>query len=368
MKVVIAPQEFKGTLTAREAARAMAVAVRRVLPASVQVLRPMADGGPGTLDTLLAALGGARKRRRVTGPNGEPVEATWTVLPDGCAVIEMAQAAGLLRIKGPQRPMTATTRGVGELIRAALDAGCRSILVGVGGSATSDAGAGMARALGVRFLDAAGKDLAEGGGALSRLARVDTTGLDGRLEAVEMTVLCDVDNPLTGDRGAARVFGPQKGASPDQVRQLDQGFTRLAALVADRRLAVLPGAGAAGGLGFGLAAFCGARLEPGAAAVADTVNLDRLLRDADLCLTGEGRLDGQTAGGKTVLEVARRARRAGVPTIVVAGRLGSGWEGVGKAFALVATIVDTPAAASCGPARGLRLATEHALRRWSAVP
>jgi glycerate kinase len=367
--VVIAPQEFKGTLTARQAARAMAAGVRRVFPAAERLVRPMADGGPGMLDALLSAHGGRRLRAVVTGPNATHVGAEWGILPDGTAVIETAQACGLMHVTGRQQPMTASTRGVGELLLLALDAGCPAILAGLGGSATSDAGTGMARALGTRLLDARGRELPEGGGSLRELRRLDLGPLDPRLEQTDIRVLCDVDNPLTGRRGAAVVFGPQKGASPEQVHILDEGFRRLAGLVAAERGGAfdrLPGAGAAGGLGFGFAAFCGARLERGAEEIGRATNLAASLEGAGLCVTGEGRLDAQTAGGKTVFHVATTAKATGVPVIAIAGRLGEGWDASGSLFDAVATIVDTPAASACEAARALRITTETALERWLA--
>jgi len=308
-------------------------------------------------------------RATVTGPSGDPVAARWGILPDGTAVIESAQACGLMHVRGSQQPMTATTRGVGELIRLALDAGCRRLLVGLGGSATSDAGTGMATALGARLLGPGGVALPPGGGGLRDLARIDFAGLDARLTESQITVLLDVDNPLTGEHGAPAVFGPQKGATPQQVRVLDEGFVRLAALARERSGRhddVLPGAGAAGGLGFGLVAFCGARLAPGSAAVARAVGLDAALAGASLCLTGEGQLDGQTAGGKTVFHVARAARAAGVPVLVVAGRIGPGWEETAKLLDGVTSISSTPGATACAAAKGLRLATEAAVREWAA--
>lgn len=368
MKVVIAPQEFKGTLTATQAARAIASAVRHALPGATVVLRPMADGGPGMLDALLAAHRGKRHRLQVTGPYGEPVTAAWGVLPGGEAIIESAQACGLMHVRGAMQPLTATTRGVGELILAALDAKPSSILIGVGGSATNDGGTGMARALGARFLDGAGRDLPEGGGALERLDRVVLDGLDARLTYTHIRVLADVDNPLTGPRGAAAVFGPQKGASPADVATLDAALGRLAAKTAAAGrpgLDALAGAGAAGGLGFGLAAFCGAGLVPGADEIARALGLREALAGADLCITGEGRLDGQTAGGKTVQRVADLAAEVGVPVIAVAGQLGEGWERLAARLAAVAAIADDAEASACEAARGLRLTAEAVLTRWS---
>lgn len=367
MRVIVAPQEFKGTLTATQAAKAIGSAVRHAIPGAAIVLRPMADGGPGMLDALLAAHKGTRLRLQVTGPYGQRVPASWGTLPGGEAIIESAQACGLMHAQGEKQPLTATTRGVGELILAALDAGLRSLLVGVGGSATNDGGTGMARALGARFLDSAGVELPEGGGPLEHLDRVVLDGLDERLLSAEIRVLADVDNPLTGPRGAAAIFGPQKGASPADVELLDTALGRLARKTGEAGrggIDGVPGAGAAGGLGFGLAAFCGARLVPGAEEIARALQLREALEGADLCITGEGRLDGQTAGGKTVQRVASLAAEAGVPVLAVAGQLGDGWEQVAERLAAVAAIADDAEASACEAAKGLRLTAESLLARW----
>lgn len=367
MKVVVAPQEFKGTLTATQAAKAIGSAVRHALPGATVVLRPMADGGPGMLDALLAAHRGTRHRLQVAGPYSQRVTARWGILPSGEAIIESAQACGLMHVRGAMQPLTATTRGVGELILAALNAGARSLLIGVGGSATNDGGTGMARALGAKFLDQAGQELPEGGGSLARLDRVVLDGLEPRLASAEIRVLADVDNPLTGPRGAAAIFGPQKGASPEEVALLDGALARLAAKSAEAGRAGfdrINGAGAAGGLGFGLAAFCGATLVPGADEIARALGLRDALHGAGLCITGEGRLDGQTAGGKTVQRVAALAAEAGVPVVAVAGQLGEGWQQVAERLAAVAAISDDPGASACEAARGLRITAETVLSRW----
>lgn len=320
MRAVCAPNAFKGALGAREAAAAMAAGVRDAGGEAVEV--PVADGGDGTLDVLLAASPGSRVQRvRVQGPLGAPVEARLGWLGDGTAVVEMAEVAGLrLLPRDALDPLRASTYGVGELLRAALDGGARRIVVGVGGSATTDGGAGLAVALGARLLDAAGAELGPGGGALGSLVRVDRGALDPRLRDCRIEVAVDVRSPLLGPRGAAAVFGPQKGATPEQVALLEAGLTRwLAALAADPLISEQPGMGAAGGCAFGLAAMCWARLVPGAALVCDMVGLDAALAGADLVLTGEGRLDASTAAGKAPAEVARRAVAAGVPCVALAG-------------------------------------------------
>ena len=327
MRVVIAPDSFKGSATAQQVAAALAAGWHREWPETHIDAVPVADGGEGTVDAMVHATSGRFAEAFVTGPLGEPVTARYGILGDGAtAVIEMAAASGLTLVPAHARdPRRTTTRGTGELILAALDAGCRRIIVGIGGSATNDGGAGMAQALGVRLLDEAGNDLPPGGGALRRLARIDVSGLDPRVREAELVVACDVDNPLTGPRGASRVFGPQKGATPDMVDELDAALTHYAAVILrDLGLDVtkLPGAGAAGGLGAGLVAFCGATLRPGAAIVLEAVGLERYVRVADLVITGEGRLDGQSAAGKAPVAVARLAKRWGKPVIAVAGALG----------------------------------------------
>jgi len=324
VRIVIAPDSFKGSLTAAQAAEAMARGAARVFPeAEIQTV-PMADGGEGTVEALVAGTGGRIEKRTVTGPLGQPVEAHFGLLGDGkTAVIEMAAASGLLLVPKEKRdPRITTTYGTGELIRAALDLGVERIVVGIGGSATNDGGAGMVQALGGKLLKADGTPVGFGGAALLELDRIDLTGLDPRLKAVELLVACDVDNPLTGPRGASAVYGPQKGATPEMVELLDRALTHLADVVQrdlgqDRRNE--PGAGAAGGLGFGLMSFLGARLRPGIEVVMEAVGIDRILAGATLVLTGEGRTDGQTLAGKVPLGVARRAAAHGVPAVVISG-------------------------------------------------
>ena len=330
MLIVVAPQEYKGTLTAEEAARAMANGVRRALPnADVDVL-PLADGGPGTVRAIVGATGGELRLVRVTGPLGEPVDAEWGLLPNGSAVIEMAAAAGLVLVPEDRRdPRITTTFGVGELVRAALDAGARRVIIGLGGSATNDGGAGMAQALGVRLLDADARELERGGAALAGLARIDVSKLDARIAGVGVLGATDVRNPLCGPEGASLVYGPQKGATPEIAAELDAALREYAAVIGrDLRIAAadVPGAGAAGGLGAGLIAFLNADIRPGIEVIAEVVRLRERIRGADLVLTGEGRLDGQTQYGKTVAGVARVAKDEGVPVIVVPGALGDGWE------------------------------------------
>jgi len=316
--VVCAPNAFKGALSAADAAAAMAAGVRSGGARAVEV--PVADGGDGTLDVLLAASSGGRVERvPVRGPLGGPVVARLGWVDATTAVVEMAEAAGLRLLPvGGLDALSASTYGVGQLLLAALGGGATRIVVGVGGSATTDGGAGLLTALGVRLLNASGGELPPGGGALAALAAVDLSRLDPRVRACRIEVAVDVRSPLLGPRVAAAVFGPQKGATPAGGALLEAGLTRLAALLAPTR-ADEPGMGAAGGCAFGLAAVCGAVLVPGAALVCDLVGLDAALDGAALVLTGEGRLDASTAEGKAPAEVARRAAAAGVPCVALAG-------------------------------------------------
>ena len=333
MKVVIAPQSFKGSISALDAARAMEEGVLRAVPDAEIVLAPVADGGDGTLEILVEATGGHIRTATVTGPVGRPVRAEWGALGDGqTAVIELARTSGLALLSPDDLdPMRATTYGFGEVIREALDAGFRSFIVGIGGSATNDGGAGMAQALGIRLLDAAGHDLPPGGGALADLRSIDTSGLDERAVDSRFSVACDVSNPLTGPEGAAAVYGPQKGATPAMVERLDAALKNLAEVVErdiGMRIDSVPGSGAAGGLGGGLMAFLNGTLAAGVDIVLDQVGLDEKLEGANLVITGEGRLDFQTVYNKAPIGVARRARRRGIPVIAVSGSLGEGFEDV----------------------------------------
>ena len=375
MKIVIAPDSFKESLDALQVAEAIARGWRAVFPAAECVLRPMADGGEGTVDAVLAAVGGERRTCQVAGPLGAPVQAHWGWLDDGTAVIEMAAASGLHHVPPGQRDiLRACSAGTGELIRQALDAGARRIILGLGGSATNDGGTGMLRALGVRFLGSQGKALEPGGAALARLARLDLSGLDPRLRQVEVQVAADVDNPLCGPRGASAVFGPQKGASPQQVEQLDKALAHYARLMAEalgENHAEVPGAGAAGGLGFAARALLGARFRPGVELVAELSGLAEAVRDADLVITGEGRLDAQTLHGKTPFGVARIARAANAPLIALAGSLGDGYSrlyevGVTAAFSLTPGPMTLEQACSDAAAQ-LQARTQDIARLWQVA-
>ena len=328
MKIVIAPDSYKESLSALEVAQAVEAGFRQVFPDADYVLVPVADGGEGTVDAMVAATGGRKETVTVSGPLGEPVEAFYGLTGDGdTAVIEMAAASGLALVPPDRRnPLLTSSRGTGELIRAALDAGARRFILGIGGSATNDGGAGMVQALGARLLDADGRDVEGSGGGLARLERIDVSALDPRLKECRIEVACDVDNPLTGPRGASAVFGPQKGATPEMVQVLDANLARFARIV-ERDLGVavdqVPGAGAAGGMGAAMLAFFGATLKPGIEIVTAAVDLDAHVRDADLVITGEGRIDFQTVHGKTPIGVARVAKRHGKPVIGIAGSLGA---------------------------------------------
>lgn len=327
MKIVVAPNALKGSLGAVAAAQAMCAGVRLAAPAAEVVQVPVADGGDGLLEVLGAGKGLERIPCRVTGPLGSPVDAALLYAADRhLAIIEMATAAGLALLPASGLdPMQATTFGVGELLQVALDHGARRIILGIGGSASSDGGTGLARALGARFLDAHDRELPGNAAALQHIRRIDLERLDPRLAAVQIDVICDVDNPLLGAAGAARVFAPQKGASPAQVEAIEAGLENLANL-AEQQLGQdirnLRGGGAAGGLGAGVVVFLQAVLRPGAALVLELTGLEAALEGAGLVLTAEGRLDGQTAHGKAPAAVAALASRHGIPCIALAGSLG----------------------------------------------
>ena len=333
MRIVVAPDSYKGSVSALDVAEAMERGILRVFPSADVRKIPIADGGEGTVEALVCATGGQRRYTNVCGPLGEKITALWGVLGDGqTAVIEMAAASGLPLLPMEKRnPLTATTYGTGELIRAALDAGLRKIIIGVGGSASNDGGAGMARALGVRFTSDDGGELLEGGAALSGLKQIHMAGLDPRLQETEITVACDVDNPLCGPRGASAVFGPQKGATPEMVAELDLALGHFAACAREatgRDVSDLPGAGAAGGMGAGLLFFTPAILKPGVEIVLDAVGFSDVVKDAAFVITGEGRTDFQTAFGKAPVGVARVAKQFNVPVFCISGGLGKGADDV----------------------------------------
>ncbi|MCH8107337.1 MAG: glycerate kinase [Chloroflexi bacterium] len=348
MKVIIAPQEFKGALSALAAAEAIERGVKAAMPEAETVLVPVADGGDGTLDALVEGSGGRVFRSVVTGPLGQPLEARWGVMGDGqTAVIEMALASGLALVP-PQRrdPYITTTRGTGEIIAEALDRGFSRIVVGLGGSATNDGGAGMASALGARFLDAEGQTLPDGGAALARLVKIDVSQLNPKLAQTSIIGATDVTNPLCGPTGASAIYGPQKGATPEMVAELEaalKNYGRVLQRDLGKDVSERPGAGAAGGLGAGLMAFAGAELLPGIDMVCDVVNFDAHLQGADLVITGEGRADRSTIFNKAPVGVARRALAQGVPTLLLAGGLGPGHRELYQhGIAAIVCIADSP--------------------------
>lgn len=329
-KILLVPDSFKGTLSSRQVCQVMAGQLRRFFPQAQVKSIPVADGGEGSVEAFLAAAGGERRTRTVTGPFGEPVEAFYGVLGDGrTAVIEMAACAGLPLAEGRLNPERATTYGVGELLLAAKEAGCTKAILGLGGSCTNDGGAGAAAALGAKFTRADGIAFVPSGGTLGEIAALDVSPVAQALQGMELTAMCDIDNPLYGDAGAAAVFAPQKGADAAMVARLDAGLRHLGQVSArclGRDFSHLPGAGAAGGLGFGMAAFCGAQLRMGIDAVLDAVGFDSLLPGTDVVFTGEGKIDSQSARGKVVSGVAVRCRKAGVPVVAVVGQIGQGFE------------------------------------------
>lgn len=326
MKIVIAPDSYKESLTALEVANEIEAGFREVFPRAQYVKLPVADGGEGTVQAMIEATCGRRVEVTVTGPLGEPVTAFYGLTGDGeTAVIEMAAASGLALVpNGRRNPYLTTSYGTGELILAALDAGVRNFIIGIGGSATNDGGAGMLQALGASLLDANGKDLAFGGEALRKLDRIDLSGFDPRVAQSAINVACDVNNPLCGPQGASAIFGPQKGATPEMVRALDECLSHFGRLI-KRDLGVdvldVPGAGAAGGMGAAMVGVMGGRLRPGSEIITEAVGLDDAVKDADLVITGEGRIDGQTVFGKTPIGVTRVAKRYGKPVVGIAGCL-----------------------------------------------
>lgn len=325
MKIICAPDSFKGSLSAPQACLALHNGARRVFPDALIELCPLADGGEGTLQTLTQSAGGWLKTARVQDPLGDSIEANWGILPDGKAVIEMAQAAGLHLVDPARRDAKiASTFGVGQLIKAALRAGCRELLIGIGGSATTDGGAGALAALGAHFRDANEVILPPGGAALARLASIDLRFFEPKLERAQITLLCDVSNPLCGENGAARVYGPQKGASPRDVELLDAALLHFSGVAREKLgfdCSNQPGAGAAGGLAFGLMAFCSATARSGIEVVLEAARFESRSRGADLVLTGEGALDAQTLQGKVVAGVCRAARSQNIPVLAFGGKV-----------------------------------------------
>ena len=329
--VVVVPDSFKGTMSSIEVCDIVEAALSRRFPEMRVVTIPVADGGEGSVDAFLAAVGGRRVAFQVTGPMSEPVPAFYGELSDGSVVIEMAAAAGLPLVNGSLQPEVTTTYGVGELIVSAAHTGARRLIVGLGGSATTDLGTGAAVAAGVRFYDQDDREFLPLSGSLNQISRVDLSGLDEQVRMCTIEVMCDIDNPLFGPRGAAYVFGPQKGADEAMVERLDAGLQHACAVVEQAcgvEVADLPGSGAAGGMGAGMVAFFGATLKRGIDVVLETSRFDDVVRGSDLVISGEGALDAQSLSGKVVVGVARRARALGVPVIAIVGDIRDGFEPV----------------------------------------
>lgn len=323
-RVLLAPDSYKGSLDALSICEIMSERILAYYPEADVRSIPMADGGEGTVDALLLAIGGEKIVCSVQDPLGDEIESYYGVLPDGTAVIEMAAAAGLPLVEGREDPGRASTYGVGQQVSSALDRGCRQFIIGLGGSATNDMAMGLVSALGARFLDREGQVFVPTGFTMEQIQTIDLEGLDERLQAATFTVMCDIDNPLYGLNGAAYVFAPQKGASPEDVSRLDRNLRHAAKCISESleiEVDTLPGGGAAGGMGAGLYAFLGAKLRQGSELILDQVGFDQLLETADLVITGEGQVDWQTLSGKLVLGVSRRAREKRVPVLVVAGSI-----------------------------------------------
>ena len=335
LKVVAAPQTFKGSISALNAAEAISIGVKNIYPSAEVLLCPVADGGDGTLETLVEVSNGNIVECVVEGPTGTPVEAQWGAMGDEqTAVIEMARTSGLALLDLNERdPLNASTYGLGEAILSALDQNYRKFIIGIGGSATNDGGAGMAQAVGISLKDEFGKEIPRGGAALSKLHSIDTVGIDPRIKQSEFMVACDVNNPLTGPEGASAVYGPQKGATPEMITQLDEALKNFAETILrdlGEEVEHISGAGAAGGLGAGMMAFMGGTLKPGVDIVLDTVGLADKLKGTDIVITGEGGIDFQTVYDKAPIGVAKLAKNLGIPTIALAGLVGKDFQVVHK--------------------------------------
>lgn len=372
-KIILAPDSFKGTLSAGEVCKAMEEGIRRVIPEAEVCSVPIADGGEGTVDAFLTALPGERRKVVVQGPFGDPVEACYGVMAKGkTAVIEMAACAGLPLAEGRLDPEHASTYGVGQLMADAVDRGCETIILGLGGSCTNDGGAGAAAGAGAIFYRKDHTAFVPTGGTLEEIDDVDLSALRDRFSGVEILAMCDVENPLFGETGAAYVFGPQKGADSAMTERLDHGLRALDRMASRRlgaNLANIPGAGAAGGMGYGVMAFFGAKLRSGIDTVLSTVGFRELLQGADLVLSGEGKLDAQSVHGKVASGVASWTKAEGVPLIIEAGQLGEGFEplyemGLTAAFSI--NRAPQPLSVSAPhTAENIALLTEEILRLWN---
>ena len=322
-KVIIIPDSFKGTLSAKQICRILKEKVHQQFPACEVVTVPVADGGEGSVDCFLEALGGRKETVQVHGPYMELMEAEYGILSDGTAVVEMASCAGLPLVEDRKNPKKTTTYGVGELILAAAKAGSKRIITGLGGSCTNYGGCGMAAALGIRFYDAQDREFVPTGGTLKEIRRIDMSRREKLLDQIELLAMCDITNPLTGPEGAAHVFSPQKGADEGMIQELEAGMVHYASILEQTvqipKIRELPGGGAAGGMGIGMAALLGAKLIPGIQAVLDTVQIDTLAEHADLILTGEGKIDSQSIHGKVLSGIARRGKALGIPVVAIAG-------------------------------------------------
>lgn len=322
-KVIIIPDSFKGTLSAKQICRILKEKVHQQFPACEVVTVPVADGGEGSVDCFLEALGGRKETVQVHGPYMELMEAEYGILSDGTAVVEMASCAGLPLVEDRKNPKKTTTYGVGELILAAAKAGSKRIITGLGGSCINDGGCGMAAALGIRFYDAQDREFVPTGGTLKEIRRIDMSRREKLLDQIELLAMCDITNPLTGPEGAAHVFSPQKGADEGMIQELEAGMVHYASILEQTvqipKIRELPGGGAAGGMGTGMAALLGAKLIPGIQAVLDTVQIDTLAEHADLILTGEGKIDSQSIHGKVLSGIARRGKALGIPVVAIAG-------------------------------------------------
>lgn len=329
-KILLIPDSFKGTMSSGEICSIMENTIRNYYPKAQIISIPVADGGEGSVDSFLTAVGGQKITTTVKGPYFEDIQSFYGILPDGTAVIEMAAAAGLPLVGDNLHPDKTTTYGVGQLIKHAAESGSKKIIIGLGGSATNDGGTGAASALGIRFMNAGGEAFVPTGGTLNDISSIDMSGLNPLLASVELITMCDIDNPLCGPSGAAAVFGPQKGADEAMVKLLDANLAHMAEVIKrdlGKDIINLPGAGAAGGMGAGMAAFLDSRLQMGIETVLDTVQFDSLLQDADMVFSGEGKIDFQSLRGKVVIGVARRTKKAGIPLIAIVGDIGDNIEG-----------------------------------------
>ena len=327
MNIVIAPDSFKGSISAIRATHLITQGIQKVLPEVNCIKFPVADGGEGTVEAMVTANGGIIKQQNVIGPLGKTIKASYGLLNNRVAVVEMAEASGLpLVSENLKNPLITTTYGTGQLIKAALDDGCSNIIIGIGGSATNDGGVGMAQALGISFKDAHGNEIGYGGGAIANLVSIDMSSLDPRIKNTNITVACDVTNPLCGKEGASAVYGPQKGATPKMVTQLDANLKHLANTVKTQlcvEMDNIKGGGAAGGLGAGLMVFCNATLKPGIDTVLDAINIDDHLKNAHLVITGEGKMDSQSMYGKVPVGIATRAKKYNIPVLAIVGSIGA---------------------------------------------